>query len=33
MKYCQFNRDHLGVVEGDEIVDVTDALNALPDVK
>ncbi len=33
MKFCRFNTDRLGVAEGDDILDVTDALNALPDVK
>jgi 2,4-diketo-3-deoxy-L-fuconate hydrolase len=30
MKICRFNDDRLGLVEGDEIADVTAALDALP---
>jgi 2-keto-4-pentenoate hydratase/2-oxohepta-3-ene-1,7-dioic acid hydratase in catechol pathway len=30
MKLCRFNEDRLGVVEGDEVRDVTAALDALP---
>lgn len=33
MQFCRFNVDRLGVVQGDEICDVTDALDTLPDVK
>lgn len=30
MKLCRFNDDRLGLVEGDEVIDVTGALKALP---
>ena len=30
MKICRFNDDRLGIVEGDQIVDVTEALDAIP---
>ncbi|MFA7680900.1 MAG: fumarylacetoacetate hydrolase family protein [Pigmentiphaga sp.] len=30
MKWCRFNHDRLGLVQGEEILDVTDALDVLP---
>lgn len=30
MKICRFDNDRLGIVEGDEVLDVTDALAAIP---
>jgi 2-keto-4-pentenoate hydratase/2-oxohepta-3-ene-1,7-dioic acid hydratase in catechol pathway len=30
MKICRFDRDRLGIVEGDEVLDVTKALDAIP---
>ena len=30
MKICRFDRDRLGIVEGDEVLDVTKALEAIP---
>ncbi|RPG00621.1 MAG: FAA hydrolase family protein [Rhodospirillaceae bacterium TMED63] len=30
MKICRFNNDRLGLVDGDEVIDVTDALEVLP---
>lgn len=30
MKICRFNDDRLGLVEGDEVIDVTGALEAIP---
>jgi len=30
MKLCRFDNDRLGIVEGDEVRDVTDALSAVP---
>lgn len=30
MKICRFNDNRLGLVEGDQIVDVTGALDAIP---
>lgn len=30
MKLCRFNGDHLGVVEGDAVLDVSPALDAIP---
>jgi hypothetical protein len=31
MRLCRFNSDRLGLVEGDQVLDVTSALQALPD--
>ena len=33
MRLCRFNRDRLGVVEGEEVVDVSAALEAVPPVR
>ena len=33
MKICRYNDDRLGVVDGDDIVDVTQALDVLPSVR
>ncbi len=30
MKLCRFDRDRLGVVEGEQVLDVSDALDAIP---
>ena len=30
MKICRFNNDRLGLVDGDEVIDVTDALEVIP---
>jgi len=30
MKYCRFNEDRLGLIQGDEILDITAALDVLP---
>jgi 2-keto-4-pentenoate hydratase/2-oxohepta-3-ene-1,7-dioic acid hydratase in catechol pathway len=33
MRLCRFNDDRLGIVEGDEVIDVTAALEVLPSVR
>ena len=33
MKICRFNKSRVGLVEGDEVIDVTDALDLLPQVR
>jgi 2-keto-4-pentenoate hydratase/2-oxohepta-3-ene-1,7-dioic acid hydratase in catechol pathway len=33
LRICRFDEDRLGVVEGEEIIDISDALNALPAVR
>ncbi len=33
MKLCRFNGDRLGLVDGDQVLDVTDALDAVPPVR
>ena len=30
MKICRYNDDRLGIVEGDEVIDVTAALDVIP---
>ena len=31
MKICRFDKDRLGIVQGDEVLDVTKALEAIPE--
>ena len=30
MKLCRYNNNQLGLVEGDQVIDVTPALDAIP---